>query len=1490
MIIRFLSIIFLTTLVTKANGQLYINEFMASNGATVVDPEFADNSDWIEIYNAGSDKVNLKGYFITDNLNRPDKWEITDDLLLEAGEYHIIWADGRATGNHASFKLSVEGEQIGIYDPGLKVVDSLTFPHQKSDVSMGRDPSELSAWLYFDKPTPGSPNGSNGKSDFVKEFPDFSVAGKLFESPIEVALSSYSNDEIRFTTDGSTPVELSTIYTSPILIDTTTILRARIFRTGQIAGPVVTHSYFLSDEFKNRKLPILSLVSDSENFWDEETGIYAQDFKPDWEIPINIELFENDGSDRAGFNEAAGAKINGLNSWQLPQKMLGIYFRGRYGSGSLEYPLFFDRDRRSFDSFALRASGSDWSYTLFRDILGQGLTRETMDVETQGERPCIVYINGRYMGIHNMRSKVDEDFIAGNFNLEPGTFDMVENEDFAEAGSLAEYMKLEALLDEDLSIQANYDAVAEAMDIQNFTDYVIAEMYVRNTSIGHNVMAWKPHNEGKWRWILMDLDRGFFSPDKNLIDYFIGRSVLPLADLLENDDYREYFVQRLASHMATTFHPDRVRNYIDFYAGRIRHEMPFHISRWLGAASVYGDAMLSMDYWEREVEDLKVFADERPSRLLADLMDYGAEGLLNFAIDKSQNGGEISLNGFELVDGSMSGQYLQNSDLVVDVMAKPGFEFLRWELLSNITLIDQGSQWKYLDDGSDQGAAWLANDFDDASWASGLAQFGYGDGDEATEISYAGEASAKSITTYFRKAFTLTESAIDGIGYVMNVLYDDGVVIYLNGIEVIRANMPSGPVSFQTLANAAVGGAAEDTFTTFSIDKTLLQEGENHIAVELHQASASSSDISFDLELKAFIESDNPATIDDNPYSTSMTSDVGLKAVFAATDACVLGGNVGHDTTLGLDCSPYYLVEDLMVSEGVSLSIDPGVEIVGSKGASIIVNGQLKAIGTAVDPILFKSDDTNENNEWGALIFENALDTSELRHVEIKGASTGKNTINHPAAVSCFRASLVLDHVTINDVRNNPVFGRYSNITLTNSQLHSRVTGDLINVKYGQAYIANCEFIGNDQPDTDVIDLDDVDNGVVRNCKISDFFGTNSDAVDIGEQATNILLDSLIIYNITDKGVSVGQRSSVKITNSLIMNCDLGLGLKDSCQVEVNKCTFYGNNYSIACYEKNLGKKGGNVKVTNSILSNSGEGTLLVDEYSTFHSDYSLADNDELGGNGVNLLQNPQFRNPVHFDFRLQETSPARMAGLMDNAPVDLGIYYDNLNFTPEPMIAGIFPDLANDGTPEYIMIINPSDQPLDISGYAITRGVTLALPANVSIAQNDTIYLTNNAAHYFWSDVDHQIFQWSDGKLSNNGEAIALRNRNGILVDHVVYDTRTWPAEHHAENYGWMLQSANVDNHFSENWHPFQIKLQPLDLQSAEDAFHIYPNPSDGIFQVSLPPSDVKILNVISLTGKVLMSIELNGSEPMQLDLSALKPGVCLLEVGSKVKRLVVR
>lgn len=1473
------------------HSQIVINEFSASNATQIEDVDYSDYSDWIELYNAGATAINIKGYYITDNLAKPDKWEITESITIDAGGYILIWADGNESGLHTSFKLSADGEEIGLYNANLILQDSVIYSEQRSDVSCGRKTDGNSNWGYFTTATPWASNTTTSYTYLDCNVPEFSMLGGFYSSSINVELSSYLGGDIYYTLDGSEPELTSAKYTQAIPISSTTILRARIFKTDHVPGDVATSSYFINENSVNEALPVVSIATDPDNFWDSESGIYVQDYKPDWEVPINIELFENNGADRAAFNELAGTKVNGLNSWELPQKMLGIYFRKQYGSGNLSYALVNQRKRFSFDDFSLRASGSDWSYTMFRDILGQQATLLNMDIDIMGFKPSILYVNGEYMGIHNIREKVNEDYIVSSYNMDADSFDMVENETYAENGDLTAYNEFLTLLNKDLSSDANYNAVAEVMDIENFTDYVITEMCVGNFSIDHNVMAWKPKDSGKWKWILMDLDRGFTTASKYLISFYKGKDVLPLSDLLENDGYTQYFGKRLAAHLYTSFHPDRMKTLIAERKAAIAAEMPSHIARWEGTTSNYGDAIPSYSYWEDAIADIQSFVEDRPAELLSDLTNYGFSSTATLSLSTyPADAGTLSIEGLTIPESTWSGPYLKNLETTLTAKSKPGYSFKGWTTASSQTIIPSGDSWYYSDLGTDLGTGWKETGYDHSSWSQGNAELGYGDGDETTTVSYGSNSNSKYITTYFIKNFTLTETQKNSNNFTIKLLKDDGAIVYINGQEVIRANMGTGTITYTSTAVSSVSGTAESAFTVYSIASDYFLTGENTIAVEVHQISASSSDLSFDLELSCSYLNSSSYLSTSSDYNLTLTKDTGLIAVYESSSQCVIPEDISSDLTLNIDCSPYLAPGDITIESGATLNIDPGVEIWMPEDANIYVNGVINANGTEDAGISILLDPSLDATSWGIISFKNTDSPSMLKYVTIEDASMGTDLSLDIAAITAFNADLVLDHMTLENNYGCPIMARYSDITLTNSKLHSDISGDNINVKYGYAYIANCTFTGNDITDCDAIDYDEVENGVVRNCLISNFNGYNSDALDIGEKTSNILIDSVTVYNLTDKGVSLGQQSSGTVQNSTFINCTIGIGVKDSSKVTIDQCTFYGNVDAIACYEKNLGYAGGNAVISNSILSNSSDSAFYIDPKSTFKSNYCLTDVLEDNQSLTNVIGNPLFESPGFNNFNLLANSPAINAGWKDNTSIDIGTNKDASYLEPRIMISKFFINPDNQDLPEFIALYNPSSYSIDISNYTITKGVTATIPENTFLDAQETLYITDDVTANSWWETTNQLVGWEDGKLSNNGENIQLENSYGQVVDFFNYDETTWPADGFGGDNAFQLISPDLDNHFAESWKTISVgQIIDTSESALSNDFTAYPNPTNGDVSIKALSYDYSVAKVYSSTGLLITSTQLDNVGLGTLDLSGFSNGIYIIKIEEKAKKILL-
>jgi parallel beta-helix repeat protein len=1460
---------------------------MAANSSAVYDPENAASADWIELYNGTNAEMNLGGYYLTDNISDTTKWMIPLNTIIPANGFLLFWADGTNLGLHTSYSLTSVGEEIGLYDAAQNLLDQWLYAAQETNISSGRSLDGAADWVLFSESTPGSSNNlSTPYQGITYHQPAFSQTGGFFDAPLAVELSTLGGT-IYYTLDGRAPTQNDILYTQPIAFDSSTFIRARVFQDGLIPGPVVTHSYFFDPTFQERNLPVVSLVTNPEYFWDPTIGIYAQDFKPDWEQPLNIELFENDGNNQAVFNQLAGVKINGLYSWQLPQKMLGIYFRNEYGAGSLDYPLFQDKDRNSYGEFMLRASGSDWSFTLFRDGLCQSLIQENASVHKQGFRPSIVFINGEYMGVHNIRSRSNGEDIEQTYGYDPGTYDVINNDGEIEDGNDIQYQYMDSVFNTDLTVPENYQLLSDIVDLTNFTDYWITEMWASNSSWGHNVRMWKPLDGGKWQFIYGDLDRGFVGSTDESISAFS----IPQGDeydyarywfqhILLNEDYASFFAQRFTDHIYTTFHPVRVNKKIDVFHNRIANEVPYHVERWAGTTSSYGDGITSVAFWENEVQNLKQFAEERQDFMLADLQStFSLDEMVSLNTGNLPNeGGKILLNEFHVPETPWNGPYFTNMPFELTAVPNPGYNFVGWSAIETSMIFDLGESWKYLDNGTQPDASWSQINFDDITWSAGNGELGYGDNDETTTVSYGPDANNKYITTYFRKEFQFTGDDSNPVSCVLNIRRDDGVVAYLNGTEILRNNMPEGTIDFSTQALSSISGAGESALNEFLLELPLIT-GSNTIAFEIHQADAQSSDISFDASLSATLPSTTVlSTVAVLPVT--LTEGAGYIARYIPSGACVLPDTIDTNTTLTIDCSPYLASGDTYILPNISLTVHPGVEIWFPAEARLIVQGDLQVNGTSAQGVTFKANTNYGAQSWGNVSFENSTAINHLNYLEIKDATTGWHPIHNRAAISAWYSELVLDHVTLTEVLDNPIFGEYSSFTLTNSLLQSDVSGDLINVKYGESYISDCTFIGNYQPDTDAIDYDRVTNGVIRNSVVKNLFGFNSDGVDLGEACVNVLVENCLITDCTDKGISIGQSSTVLVKNNTIVDCNLGMGIKDLGDVTVDHVTFYSNFTGIACFEKNAGLGGGFATVTNSIISNSSNSPLSADEFSSIEATTCFYDTDTMPGSG-NVWMDPIFENPTNYDFHLQSNSSA-IGAASDGE--NMGTL--NYLFAAPPKI--MFSDIQYyhilEPNQEYIKILNSGNQMLDISNYSVSDGVEFVFPQGILIAPGEKIMLVKDQS--LFSGETGQIFQWTSGQLNNTGEPLLLKEEHGIIIDYVLYDNvAPWPVIDSLDEYITLVSPA-LDNHFATSW---VSSMVPIYVENINGYWvSVFPNPaSSNLYFVS--DQAIRSIQIYDIAGRCVLQHN-QSALTVDLDIRVLQPGIYLASLnGEQGIRFVV-
>jgi len=1255
-------------LFAQENYNIFINEFLASNvsiDADIVD--FDDYSDWIELYNGEDFDVDIGGYFLTDDLNNTTRWEIPSNTILPAKGFLRFWADGfddkpghtttrpylsqdnepiyfTTKYYHLNFKLSRAGEQIGLFNIEGILIDSISFGLQLRDVSMGRFPDGGEEWYYFSEPTAGAPNSTKPVTGFdFAEIPTVDLESGFYQGSqfVNIILNSDSSKST-FTLDGSKPFYISDSFETTLTFANNNVLRTRNFENGKLASPVITRSYLVDESIS---LPVISIVADPKSLWDNKIGIYVNSFKQR-EIPAHFEYFKSDGS--PGFALNAGLRLTGQASLYYAQKSFTIYARDRFGQDEINFQIFPERDLGTFKTLYLRNAGlPDNQSTFFRDALAATLVINKMDIDCQAYSPAVVFINGDYWGIYNIRDKINADYLASIHNINPDNIDLLEytaspNPIVMEGNSDNYNLLYEYIESHDLSIEVNYQALENWMDIDEYINYQISEIYYDNVIWPEqNMRMWRERKEGKkWRWILFDIDFGLGMPNQLSIGYRNNTlkhatstktkdnppqwSTLIFRKLLKNDAFKTKFIQSFSSYLNTVFHSDTLLSTINHLQSQISSEMPRHINRWRNEPG-YGSPIPDYFTWLNNINIMKQFAQYRPEYQRAHIVDYfGLAGESQISLEfSSQNTGSISINHVSSIKEDASQIYFREVPLILEGIPEVGYKFARW---------------------------------------AGL------------------------------------------------------------------------PDSLQ-----------------------------------------------------------NPQTI--ITFEDSMT----IEAIFEPIAVNLIPSVISVDKFLALENSPYYAPGSVIVDKNVLLHVEEGVEILMSTGASIVVHGRLLINGTQQKPVTIKSNEFSQN--WGALAFVNATDSSIISYLNIIDATKGLDFDRDRAAISGYNSSIALNNVSINKSKA-PIFIRYGKVVLSDCYFTSDIAGDLINIKQAaSALVENCELRGNNQFDSDAIDYDQIENGIIRGNRIYNFYGFNSDGIDLGEESKNILIENNIIYNIQDKGISIGYGSTATIKRNLIINCDMGIGIKDfDSYGYVEHNTFYGNNYAVACFEKNIGAGGGRAEVVNSIFANNRSASLLEDDQSNIDISYSLSNTDIITGLN-NIHADPGFINNLQLatnSVAINKGDPALPADPDGSLP-DLGAFPYRSEKQANLIINEIHYNPANGSNYQFIEIVNAGKESIDLDDLHLSGDISFSFPDG-NLSPGEYCVVAKNAASY--QGRGFKVFQWNEGILEIGAGSIYLQDNLGDLIDFVNYDSKHWwPNETNGLGPSLELHHISLENMASSSW-----------------------------------------------------------------------------------------
>ena len=692
------------------SAQIYINEFIASNDTGLTD-ESGDFEDWVELYNAGSSAVDIGGYYVSDDLAELNLWQIPTtspaQTTIAAGGYLILWLDKDTDDGvlHINAKLSGSGEDIVLTtSDGVTIVDSYTYGEQMTDVSEGRITDGNSQFIFFTSPTP---NTTNTESSGTVPTPTLSMVGGLYDENITVNLNTTIPASIYYTTDGSTPDESSNLYSTPLLISTPTPIRARAFANDLEPSNIVTETYLVGI---SHAYPILAVAGNSEDFFDDSIGIFGNILE-DIEINVNVEFYEPDGT--LGFNQLVEAELTGTSSAGNAQKSLSLKAKGSLGSSTFDYPIFPNEDETEYRGLVLRNSGNDWAVTNFRDAAASSLISDLSDVDDlisppkinyQAYRQSILYLNGEYWGIYNLRERADKRYIKNHFDLDDNEIDLIENRDEAKEGDLDNWLALQDFLeDTDFSNDANFTLLEDWVDVDEFMDYAIFNLYIDNQDWpGNNNRRFRERvAEGKWRFLCYDLDFTFglytsqgwdtgYAGD-NSIDRLLNPNATEWPNpewstrlfqkLLENQTWRNDFINRTADQLNVLFTPERINERIDDFLVSYEPEIEQQLATWQNLYNQVNSA-----------DKMRSFANLRSEIFQQQYINAlgDIQSMVEVNLSTEPNGaGSIefsTLNVDEEDDqGSWNGRYFSGIDIPVKAVAKPGYVFKNWIGISSST-------------------------------------------------------------------------------------------------------------------------------------------------------------------------------------------------------------------------------------------------------------------------------------------------------------------------------------------------------------------------------------------------------------------------------------------------------------------------------------------------------------------------------------------------------------------------------------------------------------------------------------------------------------------------------------------------------------------------------------------------------------------------------------------------------------------------------------
>ena len=901
----------------SAMAEVIISEFAAAGGG--LRDEDGDSPDWIELYHSGEADVSLSEWALTDDEDHEQLWRFPN-VIIRPGQYLVVFASGkhRVSANsripHTDFKLAKTSGYLALIRPDGTIASEFEhYPEQAHGTSFGmpnvREPNRTG---HFADVTPGTGNG-RALAGLVAA-PKFSTERGIFDQPQRLELTCENSDaEIRYTTDGSVPTATEgTRYAKPISISKTSCIRARAFRPGWIPSKTVTHTAIFPKSVlgqtgkglpqaarwgvrgpdwemdprivrhKNPEsrvttsdlltLPSVSLVLPFDDLWGQN-GIYI--YGEGDERAASAEYLDPDG-DGTSQIDCSVQVVGGtsVSRWRTNVLSMRLKFQRAYGAGEWEFSPFDDYGAaESFETLVLDArSNYAWTYAgpmnadqqreralYVRDQLTADLQRAAGGYAPRG-RPVHFYLNGLYWGVYVLHERPDEHFAAHYLGGKSEDYDVVKHSLFETVhGGSSSFPSLIELVGQDLSINRNYEAVLELLDLDDFINYMLVNFYLGNRDWAHhNWYATRnrqnPDGNGKWRFHSWDAEKVLLDLEENVTERASRGSPTQIHHMLRrNDRYRFAFADRAWTLLSDDglLTPARTTAFFRGHTNRVSRAVTAVSARWGDSVrrGFFSRPFTRGGEWIAERNRvLNHYLPRRTSVVIRQLLasdlyytvpppvfshsDGPLEDAVALIISHRQNDAKI----YYTLDGTDPSELAASKpdDSAIPLVTA---DTIRRAMVPVDNRLEQSQpDWRQLA-------------FDDRSWKSGAGGAGYEtkSGYEqflAPNLSFEDLLYGRRSSLYMRVPFSVEDP--DAIRRLrLSVQCDDGFVAYLNGTEIARFNVSGTPPRWNQTARRDGTDSQAVVFRNFTVPITsrTLREGDNMLAVHGFNDEIDSSDM-----------------------------------------------------------------------------------------------------------------------------------------------------------------------------------------------------------------------------------------------------------------------------------------------------------------------------------------------------------------------------------------------------------------------------------------------------------------------------------------------------------------------------------------------------------------------------------------------------------------------------------------------------------------------